>query len=133
MLVLNCNPVLQIAPQRIVHNDGPAIGATSQELLQCRLSQLNRTVGIGRTARDIALLPIDRPRSQGIEVNIGSTVGQLIVDNDAAGSAELVRHSDTTGSRVAARTIRRSGKKWGSRGDRRTFNKTVVVAADPEE
>jgi len=133
MLVLNCNPGLKIAAQRIVDDDGPAIGATSQELLQCRLSQLNRAIGIGCTARDIALLSIDRPWGQGIEVNIGSAIGQLVIDNNAARSTELMRHSDATGSRVAARTIRRSGKKWASRGDRRTLNKTVVVAADSEE
>jgi len=74
----------------------PAISATCTGLLQCRLSQLNRTVGIGSTARDIALLSIDRPGRQGIEVNIGSAIGQLIVDNNAASSAELTGGRDAT-------------------------------------
>ena len=111
-----------------------ARAARARGLLQCRLSELHRAIGIGATTRDVTLLSIDRTWRQGAEVYIRTATGRkLVIDNNAAGSSELVRRGDATRSRTAVQTIGGGGKKRVSSSDRRTLNETVIAASDSEE
>ena len=117
--------------EKLLAGEG-ARATPTRRLLQCRLSELDRAIGVGGTARSVAILSIDRPRGQGAEVYIGSAAGcKLVIDNNAASSSEFVRRGDATRSRTAVRTIRGGGKSCSR--DRRALNEAVIAATDSEE
>ena len=69
-----------------------------RELLQRRLRQLYRAIGIGESAR-CTVLSIHRTKRQGRKVDVRAPARYLIIDHDPTGTSEQMGSSDASRSR----------------------------------
>src|SRR5512133_3359883 len=102
-------------------------------LLQPALRQLYCTEWRVCAARYFAVLTVHGPGSKRGEIDVSSTIRQLIVDNNAAGAAQRLRRGHAGTGWVASRA---SSWRWETRRQAGTLNEAVTrtpSAPDTEE
>ena len=85
------------------------INASTTRLLQPALRQLYRAEWRVCAARCFAVLTVHGPGSKRGEIDVSSTIRQLIVDNNAAGAAQRLRRGHAGTGWVAGRA---SSWRW---------------------
>ena len=100
------------------------IEADITRLLQPALRQFHRAEWRVCSARDFAVLTVHGPGSKRGEIDVSSTIRQLIVDNNAAGAAQRLRRGHAGTGWVASRA---SSWRWETRCQAGTLNEAVSI------